>query len=605
MVTPTRWGWKGRRPVARTKHDTALPLSSYGDGMSSPGRSGRGAPAARPRETVHRRRWLILATLVVSLLVVVLDNSILNVAMRTLAAPAPVGLGASQAQLEWAINAYTLVFAGMLFTAGVLGDRLGRKRTLLAGMAVFGLGSALAGFSHSPGELIAYRGLMGLGAAFVMPATLATLMTVFAPEEQPRAIGVWTAGVGLAVALGPVTGGLLLERFWWGSVFLVNVPVVLVGLVAMALLVPESRDPNPGRLDPVGVVLSVSGLMLLVYGIIRGGQLARFADPLVLVSAGAGLAVLTLFAWHERRVAQPALDLRYFRVPAVTAGVVAVGLVFFALLGVTFFTVFYTQSVRGYRPVETGLLMLPLAVAQLVFAPRARLLVHRFGARVVCSGGMLTVGGAIAGFLLLGVDTPIGWLAVLLFVQGAGMAHVMPPVTVSVMQALPAEKAGSGSALTNTFRQVGGALGVAVLGSVLSGAYRAGVQGKLATVAPDLPLAQRHAAAESVEATLAVAARLGASGRELAEAARQAFVRAMHLTVLGSVTVALVGAVVVARWLPGRAAPAARRADTGGPAAGERGGAAVDVPERPPASGDAAERGDLPHGADGASRRRP
>lgn len=549
--------------------------------MSSPRVPGRhGAHAARPSETVHRRRWLILASLMFSLLVVVLDTSVLNVAMRTLAAPAPVGLGASQAQLEWAINAYTLLFAGMLFTGGVLGDRLGRKRTLLFGLVVFGLGSVLAGFSHSPGELIAYRGLMGLGGAFVMPATLAILMHVFSPEEQPKAIGVWTGGVGLAVALGPITGGLLLEHFWWGSVFLVNVPVVAVGLVAMALLVPDSRDPAPGSLDPLGVLLSVLGLTLLVYGVVRGGQLADLRAPVVLVSVGTGLAVLGIFVWHEGRVEHPALPLRHFRVPAFTAAVAAVGLVFFALLGVTFVTVFYTQSVRGCRPLHTGLLMLPLAVAQLVFAPRARLMVRRFGARAVCTTGMLAVSGAIAGFLLLGRDTPLVVLAVLLFVQGAGMAHVMPPVTVSVMQSLPSERAGAGSAVTNTFRHVGGALGVAVLGSVLSGVYRAGVDGALTAAAPALSPSERHAAGESVEATLAVATRLGAPGQDLAEVARDAFVRAMHATVLGSVAIALVGAVVVALFLPGRAVPAARhpRAGalvTGGEAAGPAAGGGV------------------------------
>jgi EmrB/QacA subfamily drug resistance transporter len=505
----------------------------------------RTVPAA-----VHRRRWAILTVLMFSLLVVVLDNSILNVAMKTIATPEPVGLGATQSQLEWAINAYTLVFAGLLFTSGLLGDRLGRKKVLLFGMVVFGLGSVLAALSDSPGQLIAFRALMGLGGAFVMPATLAILMNVFERDEQPKAIGIWVGAVGLAIAIGPVTGGLLLDHFWWGSVFLVNVPIVVTALLAMVLLVPDSKDPDPGRLDPVGVLLSVIGLVLLVYGVIKGGQLADFTDPEVLVTGGAGLAVLVLFVLHERRSDHPALDVGYFRKPPFAAAVAAVALVFFALMGVTFFVVFYTQSVRGYSPLQTGLLILPLAVAQMAFAPRSRLVVDRFGARAVCTAGLLVVAATFLGFLLLDQDTPIWVLEVIFFLQGTGMAHIMPPVTTSIMQSLPREKAGAGSAINNTFRQVGGALGVAVLGSVLSAAYRRDIEGRLGV----LPESARHAAGESIEATLAAAARLGPAGRGLVEPAKDAFIGAMHTAALGSAVVALIGAVVVAVFLPGRAA---------------------------------------------------
>ncbi|CAM5730219.1 MFS transporter OS=Streptomyces antimycoticus OX=68175 GN=SSPO_070000 PE=4 SV=1 [Streptomyces antimycoticus] len=522
-------------------------------GMASPS-STQGAPdGSGAPEAIYRRRWAILAVLMFSVLVVVLDNSILNVAMKTIASPGPTGLGATQSQLEWAINSYTLVFAGLLFTAGILGDRIGRKKVLLGGMVVFGAGSVLAAFSGSPGELIGFRALMGLGAAFVMPATLAILVNVFEREEQAKAIGIWVAAVGLAIAIGPITGGLLLEHFWWGSVFFVNVPIVIVGLIAMVLLVPDSRDPAPGRVDPPGVLLSVVGLVLLVYGIIKGGQLADFADAQVLGSVAAGLAVLVLFVLHEKRSRHPAIDIGYFRNPAFSAAIGAVALVFFALMGVTFFMVFYTQSVRGYSALESGLLILPLAVAQLIFAPRARLVVERFGARAVCTGGMLLVSATMSGFLLLGVDTPIVVLELLFFAQGAGMAHIMPPVTTAIMQALPRQKAGSGSALNNTFRQVGGALGVAVLGSVLSSTYREGIRDTLAAV-PGLPDSVRHSAGESVEATLGVAEKLGPRGQELVGPAQDAFVHAMHVTALGSAGVALFGALVVLAFLPGKGA---------------------------------------------------
>lgn len=503
-------------------------------------------------EAIHRRRWAILTVLLFSLLVVVLDNSILNVAMKTIAQPKPTGLGATQSQLEWAINSYTLVFAGLLFTAGLLGDRLGRKKVLLFGMLVFGIGSALSASAGSAGELIAYRGLMGFGGAFIMPATLAIIMNVFQREEQPKAIGIWAGVVGLAIAIGPITGGLLLQHFWWGSVFLVNVPIVVAGLIAMFVLVPDSKDPRPGRLDPVGVLLSMAGLVLLIYGIIKGGQAGDFTKPEVWATALGGVLVLAGFVWYEKRSDHPALDMSYFRKRQFSASVAAIGLVFFALMGVTFFIVFYTQSVRGYSALQSGLLLLPLAGAQMIFAPRARLLVDKFGARAVCAAGMALTGVSFLGFLLLGADTPIWVLEVLFFLMGASMAHVMPPATVMIMSSLPREKAGSGSAVNNVFRQVGGAVGVAVLGSLMSTVYRNGINGHL----DGLPAPARHAAGESIEATLGVASKLGPKGQGLVEPANHAFIHAMHVTAAASGAVALFGALVVLVFLPGRPTPA-------------------------------------------------
>ncbi|MEV7191484.1 MFS transporter [Streptomyces sp. NPDC093510] len=506
---------------------------------------------SRVPEAVHRRRWAILGVLMLSLLIVVLDNSILNVAIKTISTPEPTGLGATQSELEWAINAYTLVFAGLLFTAGLLGDRLGRKKVLLGGLVVFGIGSALAAMSGSPLQLIAFRAVMGLGAAFVMPATLAVLMNVFERDEQPKAIGIWAGGVGLAIAIGPITGGVLLDHFWWGSVFLVNVPIVLIALALMVWLVPDSRDPSPGRIDLFGVALSVVGLVLLVYGIIKGGQLADFTDPTVLGTVVAGLAVLVAFVLHEKRSDHPSVDVTYFKNRVFSAAICAIALVFFALMGVTFFSVFYTQSVRGYSPLQTGLLMLPLAVAQLLFAPRARLVVDRFGVRAVCTGGLLLVAATLTAFTLFDSDTPIWLLEVVFFLMGTGMAHIMTPTSVVIMQALPREKAGSASALSNTFRQVGGALGIAVLGSVLSTAYRNGVEDELAV----LPEGARHTAGESIEATLGIAAKLGPKGEPLVTAANDSFLHAMHVTAVWGAGVAVLGALVVFLFLPGRTPP--------------------------------------------------
>ncbi|MBP0454765.1 MFS transporter [Kitasatospora sp. RG8] len=507
--------------------------------------------AAPPRvpEAIHRRRWAILGTLVLALLVVVLDNSILNVAMKTIAAPAPTGLGASQSDLEWSINSYTLVFAGLLFTAGLFGDRFGRKRSLLAGMVVFGIASLLSAMAASPGELIGYRALMGVGGALAMPATLAIIMNVFERSEQPKAIGIWAGAVGLAIAIGPITGGLLIEHFWWGSVFLVNVPIVIVAVIAMVVLVPESKDPNPGKLDPVGVLLSIIGLVALIYGIIKGGELADFTDAGAWVPMLVGVVALVAFVWFERRAAHPALDVSWFRNKVFSASVVVVGVVFFALMGVSFFGVFYTQSVRGYSALQAGVLMLPLAVAQLMFAPRARLVVDRFGVAATCAGGMVLIAVGFLGYLLLDATTPIWILVVLGFLMGAGMAHVMPPVTVAIMGSLPREKAGAGSAVNNTFRQVGGSLGVAVLGAVLSTVYRDGMADKLDQLPTE---ALREKAGESLEATLAVADRLGPQGAALVGPAHDSFINAMHVVAGLSAGITAVGALLAWFLLPGR-----------------------------------------------------
>ncbi|KUO20695.1 MFS transporter [Streptomyces dysideae] len=505
-------------------------------------------PASRIPEAVHRRRWAILAVLIMSLLIVQLDTSILNVAIKTISTPAPTGLGATQSELQWAINSYVLVFAGLLFTAGLLGDRLGRKRALLGGLTVFGLGSALAASADSPGELIAFRSVMGLGAAFVMPATLAVIMNVFERDEQPKAIGVWAGGVGLAVAIGPITGGALLNHFWWGSVFLINVPFVLLALALMLWLVPESRDPNPGRVDALGVVLSVVGVVLLVYGIIRAGELADFTEVTVLSTITAGLAVLVAFVVFEKRSDHPSIDVTYFRNRVFSAAITVMALVFFAMMGVNFFSAFYIQSVRGYTPLQTGLLLLPLAAAMMIFAPWARRLVDRLGLKATATGSMLIIAATLATFAVLEADTSIWFLEAVLFLMGVGMAYMMSLTSVAIMQALPREKASSASSLSSTFRQVGGAFGVAVLGSVLSTTYRTGIEDRLSSLPTDL----RETAGESVEAALAVATRLGPEGEALVLSANDAFLHAMHITALCGAAVAVVGAVVVALFLPGK-----------------------------------------------------
>jgi MFS transporter, DHA2 family, multidrug resistance protein len=503
--------------------------------------------------TGHPRRWYILGVLLVSLLVVVLDNTILNVALKVISDPVH-GLGATQSDLEWAINSYTLVFAALLFTWGVLGDRMGRRLVLLVGLGLFGAASVVSAYSQTPGQLIGARALMGIGGAAVIPATLSIISVVFPPAERGKAIGVWAGAVGLAIAIGPITGGLLLEHFWWGSVFLVNVPIVVLGGAAIALVVPESRDPHPGRLDPVGVGMSIVGLVALVYGIIEGGRRADWVAPGVLLPLLAGVAVLAAFVAYERRLSHPALDVRLFNDPRFSAAIAAIALVFFALMGVTFFVVFYLQSVRGFSPLRSGVLLLPLAAAQLLIAPRSAALVRRFGAKAVCTTGLLLVAGSFLGFLALDQTSPLWVLEVVFFGQGLGMGMVMPPATESILSTLPRQRSGVGSAMGNTARQVGGALGVAVLGSVLSASYRARMEPRL----DFLPPAARHQAGESIAATVQVlgAPGLPEPGRQLTASvladARLAFVHGMHITAAACTVVTLLGAVVVLIWLPGR-----------------------------------------------------
>ncbi|MCW2883911.1 MAG: drug resistance transporter, EmrB/QacA subfamily [Streptosporangiaceae bacterium] len=508
---------------------------------------------------VHNRRWYILGVLVVSLLVVVLDNTVLNVALKTIADPKE-GLGATQSQLEWAINSYTLVFAGLLFTFGVIGDRIGRKRMLIIGMLLFGLSSLVSSYATSPDQLIWARAAMGLGGAAIMPQTLSIISNVFEPRERGKAIGLWAGAVGIGIAIGPVTGGLLLDHFWWGSVFLINVPIIIAGVTGIVLMVPESRNPSPAKIDSLGVLLSIAGLVLVTYGIIEGGNKATWTAPSVLGPIVGGVLVLALFIWYESRIAHPALNVKLFRDPRLSASVGAITLVFFGMAGVFFFVSIYLQSVRDYSPLQAGLLTLPFAAAQLIFSPRSAGMVQRFGAKATTTTGLIVVLLAIISYQFLTVDSPIWVLEVGFFLQGAGMANVMPPATNAVMSVLPREEAGSGSALTNVSRQVAVALGVAVLGSVVSSIYRDEMTPHLT----GLP----KVAGDSIGATTGIADKLHLPADRLVDFGHTAFVDGMHVASGISAVITLMGVLVVLKWMPGRAkadaadAAAARQRET-------------------------------------------
>ncbi|MGH8794641.1 MAG: MFS transporter [Stackebrandtia sp.] len=501
----------------------------------------------------HPRRWFILSVLVLSLIVVVLDNTILNVAMKTIADPVH-GLGASQSQLAWSVNSYTLVFAGLLFTFGVLGDRIGRKRMLLGGLLLFGLTSALSAYAQDPTQLILARAGMGVGAAAIMPATLAILTNVFDPRDRAKAIGIWSGAVGIGVAIGPVVGGTLLEHFWWGSVFLVNVPVVAAALLAIWLVAPESRNPLNVKLDFVGVVLSIVGLVALTYGIIEGGDSADWSRPLVWGSILLGVVVLVAFVLYERSISHPALDVRLFKERRFASASAAIAVVFFAGMGLFFFMTFYLQIVQDLSPLETGLMFLPFAVSMSIFSPLSASLVKRFGPRAVAVVGMSAVTFVFSGYLLLDADSPL-WNVVLMFlVQGAGMSLVMPPAMETIMASLPREKAGVGSAVGNTLRQVGGSLGIAVLGSLLSQLYRSDVTGKLES--SGLPGLDVDTAAESIASTYGAVQSYGGAGAAVLDSATDSFIAAMHTTAIVSALVGVAGVVLVAVLFPRKEAAA-------------------------------------------------
>jgi EmrB/QacA subfamily drug resistance transporter len=516
-------------------------------------------------DVVHRRRWLTLVVLCVSLIVIVIDNSILNVALPTLSRPPERGgLGAADSDLQWIVDAYVLVFAGLLLTAGALGDRFGRYRALAGGLAAFGVASAAAAFAGSPATLTAFRALMGIGAAFIMPATLSIITDVFRdPRERGRAIGVWAGVSALGLAVGPVTGGFLLEHFWWGSVLLVNVPVVAIGLVGGFLAVPDSRDPAAPRLDVPGAVLSMAGLAVLLWGLIEGPTAGwRSAPVLGAFAAGAGLLV-AFFAW-ERRTDRPMLDLAFFRNRRFSAASGAIMLCFGALMGSVFMLTQYLQSVLGFTPLEAGAVLVPMSLVLVVLAPLSARLVERVGTKVVVGGGLVVVSVALAIQSRLAADTPTWVVVAMTIVLACGMANVMAPATESIMGSLPRAKAGVGSAVNDTTRQVGGAIGVALLGSLLASRYGGRVDRELAGAG--LPDATLDRVGGNVQAGVAAAGDAGgALGARILDVSHDAFLAGMHLSVLVAAGITLAAAVGVFLWLPSRAVVPADAVSPRGP----------------------------------------
>ncbi|MCU1398562.1 MAG: hypothetical protein JWN62_1671 [Acidimicrobiales bacterium] len=491
---------------------------------------------------VFGRRWKILAVLCTSLMVVIVGNTALNVALPTLARD----LNASTSAQQWMVDAYGLVFAGLLLTAGTIGDRYGRKGALQVGLTIFLFGSLLAAFMDSANAIIVGRAVMGFGAAFVMPATLSILTNVFPPSERGKAIAIWAGVSGGGAAIGPVASGFLLEHFSWGSVFLVNVPIIAIALAAGYMLLPKSKDPDPDRLDPTGALLSIAGLSALVYAIIEAPH-NGWASGTSLTLFGVAIVLIGLFLWWEMRTEFPMLNLRFFLDPrfGVASGVIT--LTFFAMFGFFFLMTQYFQLVLGYGTLEAGAKQLPFAAILMTCAPRAPGLAAKFGANKVVAFGLSGVTIAMFLFAVVGKDTSYAEILPITMIMAFGMAMIIPSMTGSIMSAVPMGKAGVGSAMNDTTRELGGALGVAVLGSLVASRYG----NKLVPALTSLTGPLRAKAEESLAGALQSAQQVGgADGLRVSTIARDAYVSGMHLAGVVAGCVALIAAVVVYKFLP-------------------------------------------------------
>ncbi|MBU2670996.1 DHA2 family efflux MFS transporter permease subunit [Actinoplanes bogorensis] len=477
-------------------------------------------------------RWYALAAMALSTLAVGLDTTVLSVALPTLARD----LEASTGELQWFTTAYLLVLAAALLPAGLLGDRLGRKRMLIGALVLFGVASVACAYASSAGLLIAARAVLGLGAAVIMPLSGAVLTTLFDSSERARAMSIWVTASALGIPLGPLLGGWLLDHFWWGSVFLINVPVVIAGVLALAIWLPSSRGVS-SRLDVGGVALSTAGLVALTYGIIEAGS---SWGPRALIAVGAGVVLLAAFVLRQRRAASPLVDLALFRNRAFTGGAVFATIASFAMLGLLFSLPQLFSAVGGHDAFGSGLRLLPVIGGLILGARVGEKLAGGLGARVVIAGGL----GLIAVASLLGAQTTAttgyGYIAVWITLTGIGLGLTMPPALNAAIGALTPARAGIGNALLQALRQVGGAVGVAVLGAVLNSAYRSHLAAAPAVVR------------EGVTPGVAFAAQTGDGA--LGASVRAAFAYGMDRSLLVAGALALVGAVLALFVMPARPA---------------------------------------------------
>jgi EmrB/QacA subfamily drug resistance transporter len=496
---------------------------------------------------VHDRRWLILVALCMSLFIIVMDNTILNVAIPSLI----TNLGASNSEIQWIIDAYVIVFAGLLLTSGSLSDRFGRKGALQAGIVLFGIGSAAAALSNSATQLIFTRAFMGIGGALIMPATLSILTNVFRdPRERGRAIAVWAGVSGLAVAVGPITGGLLLAHFSWSSVFWVNIPIGITALILGAFVIPKSRDPKQTRLDPFGAILSIIGLATLLFAIIEGPEKGWSSDIVVASFVIAAIALIGFVRW-EQHSTHPMLDMSVFRNPRFSSASSTITLTFFALFGSMFLMTQYWQLVHGYTALQAGIRLVPHAITMMIVAPMSARFVERFGTKLVVTAGLSLIATGLLALSTIHATSPYLVVISYFLIMSAGMGMTMAPATESVMGSLPRAKAGVGSAVNDTTRQVGGALGVAIIGTIVSSVYAA----EIADVGRRFGLGSSNldAAESSLGGAQRIAPSLGERSDAFVSAANDSFVHALSIGLRISAAIILFATVMAWRYLPSHA----------------------------------------------------
>jgi EmrB/QacA subfamily drug resistance transporter len=492
---------------------------------------------------VHRRRWAILALLCTSLLIVVVGNTTLNVTLPTLSRE----LGATESQLQWVVAIYSLVFAGLLFTTGALGDRFGRKGALQLGLVIFLIGSILAAFGSSMTELIICRGLMGVGASLIMPSTLSILINVFPANERPKAIAIWASVTGAGGSLGPLVSGALLAHFWWGSVFLVNVPLVVGAIVVGVFLMPRSRDPHKAPLDPLGAVLSTIGIVAIVYALIEAPE-KGWAGTQTIVSALFGVLFLIAFVAWERHVDEPMLDMAYFKVRAFSTGVGGMIFVFVAIYGQFFLLSQYFQQVLGYSPLAASARLLPTGLVMVIVGPQTPKITAKLGGNWTVGLGMTLLGLALLSFALLTTTSPYWQVLASMTPMAAGIALTSSPMTSAIMSAVPARRAGAGSSMNDATRELGAALGIAILGSLAASRYSSSIGTALGGITDPGGVSR---AKGSLAGAIEEAAKLpDAARRALVSAASNSFVDGLHLAVIVGGIGALFAAVFVVKFLP-------------------------------------------------------
>jgi EmrB/QacA subfamily drug resistance transporter len=497
-------------------------------------------------ETIHRRRWIILGIMSLSLVITLLNNVTVNVALPELSKE----LSADNTELQWIMDAYVVVFGGLLLVMGAFGDRFGRRHALLAGLAIVGLVSALtAQYASTSEQVIGARAMMGLGAALVMPATLSVIVVVFPPEERGKAVGIWVGMAGVGAPLGLLVGGWAVESFDWRAVFWINPPIIALAMILNILLVPNSRDERERPMDPIGAVLSVGALGSVLYAIIEGPSLG-WTSPEILGLGAIGIILVFVFVRWESRTEYPMLPMEFFQNRGFSLGLIAISLAFFVMFSFMFTQMLHFQLVREKSAFEAALRFLPLPLGLMPSAANSDKLCERFGSNNVVSVGLAIIGTAMLIFTTVDVGTAYETLALIFFLIGVGMGLTMAPSTTMVMDSIPHDKAGVGSATNDASREVGGAFGIAIVGSAVNEIYQREM------VVPNGLESYSGVVSESFPAAIRIGNELVAQGNmlgmELIDNAQLAFVEGMTGAAAISALVAIVNAVLVKLYMPKR-----------------------------------------------------